>query len=124
MTLVVMAFAAAFSRRESSRGRDAAKLRARRKPKHPPALEILSSRSAFSTISRALSLPRCRCRSSREALKAQSVAARSYLQRALASPKHEGADICADSACCQAYQAREQLKSSWGGDKYAQYSER
>lgn len=38
-----------------------------------------------------------------EALKAQSVAARSYLQRALASPKHEGADICADSACCQAY---------------------
>lgn len=50
-----------------------------------------------------------------EALKAQSVAARSYLQRALASPKHEGADICADSACCQAYLSPEQLKSSWGG---------
>lgn len=58
-----------------------------------------------------------------EALKAQSVAARSYLQRALASPKHEGADICADSACCQAYLSPEQLKSSWG-DKYAQYSEK
>ena len=58
-----------------------------------------------------------------EALKAQSVAARSYLQRALASPKHEGADICADSACCQAYLTPEQLKSSWG-DKYAQYSEK
>ena len=28
-----------------------------------------------------------------EALKAQSVAARSYLQRAINSPKHEGADI-------------------------------
>lgn len=58
-----------------------------------------------------------------EALKAQSVAARSYLQRALASPKHEGADICTDSACCQAYLSPEQLKSSWG-DKYAQYSEK
>ena len=32
-----------------------------------------------------------------EALKAQSVAARSYLRRAINSPKHEGADICADS---------------------------
>ena len=58
-----------------------------------------------------------------EALKAQSVAARSYLQRALASPKHEGADICTDSACCQAYLSPEQLKSNWG-DKYAQYSEK
>ena len=45
-----------------------------------------------------------------EALKAQSVAARSYLRRAINSPKHEGADICADSACCQAYLSREQLK--------------
>ena len=50
-----------------------------------------------------------------EALKAQSVAARSYLQRALASPKHEGADICADSACCQAYLTPEQIKSKLGG---------
>ena len=50
-----------------------------------------------------------------EALKAQSVAARSYLQRALASPKHEGADICADSACCQAYLTPRQLKVELGG---------
>ena len=48
-----------------------------------------------------------------EALKAQSVAARSYLQRALASPKHEGADICADSACCQAHSRA--IKSKLGG---------
>ncbi len=58
-----------------------------------------------------------------EALKAQAVAARSYLQRAIASPKHEDADICASSACCQAYLSREQLSSSWG-DKYAQYIEK
>lgn len=55
-----------------------------------------------------------------EALKAQSVAARSYLQRAINSPKHEGADICADSSCCQAYLTCEQLKASWG-DKYEKY---
>lgn len=55
-----------------------------------------------------------------EALKAQSVAARSYLQRAINSPKHEGADICADSNCCQAYLTCEQLKASWG-DKYEKY---
>lgn len=58
-----------------------------------------------------------------EALKAQSVAARSYLQRAIASPKHEGADICADPACCQAYLSPEQLKESWG-DKYGGYAEK
>lgn len=55
-----------------------------------------------------------------EALKAQSVAARSYLQRSINSPKHEGADICADSSCCQAYLTCEQLKASWG-DKYEKY---
>lgn len=55
-----------------------------------------------------------------EALKAQSVAARSYLQRAINSPGHKDADICADSSCCQAYLSSEQLKSSWG-DKYEIY---
>lgn len=58
-----------------------------------------------------------------EALKAQSVAARSYLQRAISSPKHEGADICADSACCQAYLSPERLRESWG-DKYEKYIEK
>lgn len=49
-----------------------------------------------------------------EALKAQAVAARSYLQRGLASPKHEGADICTSADCCQAYLSPEQLRESWG----------
>lgn len=49
-----------------------------------------------------------------EALKAQAVAARSYLQRGLASPKHEGADICTSADCCQAYLGPEQLRESWG----------
>ncbi len=55
-----------------------------------------------------------------EALKAQAVAARSYLQRAIASPKHDGADICSSSACCQAYLSPEELKAGWG-DSYDEY---
>ncbi len=58
-----------------------------------------------------------------EALKAQAVAARSYLQRAAASPKHEGADICADAACCQAYLSPEQLRGSWG-ERYDEYTQK
>lgn len=49
-----------------------------------------------------------------EALKAQAVAARSYLQRFLAEPKHENADICASSQCCQAYLSESKLKEKWG----------
>lgn len=49
-----------------------------------------------------------------EALKAQAVAARSYLQRGLLSPKHDNADICASADCCQAYLSPEQLQASWG----------
>ena len=49
-----------------------------------------------------------------EALKAQSVAARSYLQRAIESPKHDDADICSDPGCCQAYLTMDELRSSWG----------
>ena len=56
-----------------------------------------------------------------EALKAQAVAARSFLQRALAEgSKHEGADICSDSNCCQAYKSDEELKKIWG-KKYDAY---
>lgn len=58
-----------------------------------------------------------------EALKAQAVAARSYLQRAIASPKHDGADICSSSACCQAYLSPEELKAGWG-DSYDEYLEK
>ena len=49
-----------------------------------------------------------------EALKAQAVAARSYLQRYLASPKHKNADICASASCCQAYSSEKQLREKWG----------
>lgn len=56
-----------------------------------------------------------------EALKAQAVAARSYLQRALTQPsRHDSAHICSDSACCQAYKSSDELKSIWG-DKYEKY---
>ncbi|MDO4816594.1 MAG: stage II sporulation protein D [Bacillota bacterium] len=56
-----------------------------------------------------------------EALKAQAVAARSYLQRALSNgTKHESCDICADSGCCQAYKSDAELKELWG-DKYTAY---
>lgn len=51
-----------------------------------------------------------------EALKAQAVAARTYClyQRAGAGDKHPGADVCTDSACCQAYLTREQAAAAWG----------
>ena len=55
-----------------------------------------------------------------EALKAQAVAARSYLQRFLAEPKHENADICAKSDCCQAYLSESKLREKWG-KKYDTY---
>ncbi len=58
-----------------------------------------------------------------EALKVQAVAARSYLQRAIASPKHDGADICSSSACCQAYLSPEELKAGWG-DSYDEYAQK
>ena len=58
-----------------------------------------------------------------EALKAQAVAARTYLQRALASPKHDNADICASSDCCQAYSTEKKLREKWGED-YERYLEK
>ena len=51
-----------------------------------------------------------------EALKAQSVAARSYLQHLIDHPKHEDADVCSSSACCQAYLSAGELKSAWGAE--------
>lgn len=59
-----------------------------------------------------------------EALKAQAVAARSYLERALrVGSKHENADICADSACCQAYITTDKMRENWG-DAYESCLER
>ena len=49
-----------------------------------------------------------------EALKAQAVAARSYLERNIAEHKHDKADICSSPDCCQAYISESELKDSWG----------
>ena len=57
-----------------------------------------------------------------EAIKAQSVAARSYtIYKIIHGSKHEGADICDDSACCQAWLSKEDRISKWsenGIDKW------
>lgn len=55
-----------------------------------------------------------------EALKAQAVAARTYLSEKGACQKYEGADICTDSSHCQAYKSVETLKQQWGDD-FARY---
>lgn len=56
-----------------------------------------------------------------EALKAQAVAARSYLRRYLEQgSRHKAADICSDPDCCQAYKSLDELKEAWG-DKYDTY---
>lgn len=54
-----------------------------------------------------------------EALKAQSVAARTYALRKLGNDTeaHNGADICTDYAHCQAFVTKDEMKKNWG-DKY------
>ncbi len=50
-----------------------------------------------------------------EALKAQSVAARTYTVRRMADPCGKGgADVCTLSSCCQAYKDEAELRSAWG----------
>ena len=53
-----------------------------------------------------------------EALKAQTVAARTYTLYQIAhgsGGKHaSGADLCDDPGCCQAYLAEEKLRQNWG----------
>jgi len=52
-----------------------------------------------------------------EALRAQAVAARTetlYHMLFSASPSHPDADVCSDSACCQAYKDDAELKEKWG----------
>ena len=49
-----------------------------------------------------------------EALKAQAVVARTYtLYQILNSNKHENADICDDSTCCQAWISKEKRFEKW-----------
>lgn len=55
-----------------------------------------------------------------EALKAQAVAARTYVYRRMRQyggpgcKKHPNADVCNDPTCCQAYLSPEQLRQRWG----------
>lgn len=51
-----------------------------------------------------------------EALRAQAVCARTYSLWKLRAKSHEedGADICADSTCCQAYLSKEDAAQRWG----------
>lgn len=61
-----------------------------------------------------------------EALKAQAVAARTYIIKRLsgggvANPVHPGADVCDDHRHYQAWISREEMKKRWGAVKYYQY---
>lgn len=48
-----------------------------------------------------------------EALKAQAVVARTYTMYKVRNKKHENADICDDSTCCQAWISKEDRLARW-----------
>lgn len=53
-----------------------------------------------------------------EALKAQAVVARTYtIYKITTAKKHENADICDDSGCCQAWITKEDRLNRWSEDK-------
>ena len=53
-----------------------------------------------------------------EAIKAQTVAARSYtIHKIIHGSKHEQADICDDPKCCQAWISKEDRISKWGEER-------
>ncbi|MHB8155828.1 MAG: stage II sporulation protein D [Desulfocucumaceae bacterium] len=61
-----------------------------------------------------------------EALKAQAVAARTYIMKRLtgggvSNPLHPGADVCDDHRHYQAWISREEMKTRWGSLKYYRY---
>lgn len=59
-----------------------------------------------------------------EALKAQAVAARTYVARKMNAGgcnQAEGADVCTSSAHCQAFCSLEDMKEKWGDDFTANY---
>ncbi|MBR4290277.1 MAG: stage II sporulation protein D [Oscillospiraceae bacterium] len=57
-----------------------------------------------------------------EAIKAQSVVARTYTMRAVkGAAKHEGAAVCTNSACCQGYVAVEQFLNKGGKPENVEY---
>ena len=54
-----------------------------------------------------------------EALKAQAVAARTYTlyKKDRGGCQKQGADICTDSSCCQAYLSDDRMGERWGADE-------
>ena len=48
------------------------------------------------------------------ALEAQAVAARTFTLKQMGSPKHENAQVCSDSSCCQAYLSPEAAQQKLG----------
>lgn len=60
-----------------------------------------------------------------EALKAQAVAARTYIRYRMAHrpDAHPEADICDDPACCKAYRSRRTMEENWG-DQFPVYYEK
>ena len=48
-----------------------------------------------------------------EALKAQAVVARTYTIYKVQNKKHENADICDNSSCCQAWISKEDRLNKW-----------
>lgn len=57
-----------------------------------------------------------------EALKAQAVAARTYImsRKRLGTQNHPEADVCDDSSCCKAHVTDAEMRENWGGD-YDEY---
>ena len=61
---------------------------------------------------------------SKEALKAQAVAARSYMMAKMANgeyPEHKGADVCTDHTHCAAWISEENRKKLWNTEKNEEY---
>lgn len=52
-----------------------------------------------------------------EALKAQAIVARTYTVYKIINKKHDNADICDDSTCCQAWISKEDRLSKWEKNK-------
>ena len=62
----------------------------------------------------------------KEALKAQAIVARTYTIYKIKNSigKHENADICDDSSCCQAWISKENRMSKWDSSKKDEYWEK
>ena len=53
----------------------------------------------------------------KEALKAQAIVARTYTIYKINNKKHDNADICDDSTCCQAWISKEDRLARWADNK-------